>query len=116
MMQLVSNRKRNSYRLHIEVIFFLLSGPDETKESPDISPPPFQPGFNSSFRLPTGYQSAESFAYAQYAHDTYLMASNNARPSPYTRNMDYGASYRHRPLKAQYQNPSPGFGYNFDAR
>ena len=81
-----------------------------------MSPPSFQPGFNSSIRLPTTYQAAESFAYAQYAHDTYLMASK-ARQAPYSRNMDYSATYRHSHLKGhQYQNPSPSFSYNFDAR
>lgn len=74
----------------------------------------FAPNFNPSMRLSTSYPTAETFAYAQYAHDTYLMATKS-RPSPYSRSMDY--AYRPPNIKMSYGQSAPSsFGYNYDAR
>lgn len=77
-------------------------------------PSSFTSNFNPGMRLSTSYPTPETFAYAQYAHDTYLMATK-ARPSPYSRAMDY--AYRPPNIKMPYaQTAASGYGYNYDAR
>ncbi|KAL4223659.1 T-box transcription factor [Mactra antiquata] len=83
----------------------------ESQQSDVMATTSFAPNFNSSMRLTSSYPSAETFAYAQYAHDTYLMATKS-RPSPYSRpSMDY--AYRPPNIKMPYgQSATSGFGYN----
>lgn len=93
---------------------YILASSDDVKDvqQNDVMPTTsFTPNFNSSMRLTTSYPTAETFAYAQYAHDTYLMATKS-RPSPYSRpSMDY--AYRPSNIKMPYgQSATSGFGYN----
>lgn len=89
---------------------------DEMKDSQQIdimTSSNFAPNFNPGMRLANSYPTAETYAYAQYAHDTYLMAAK-ARPSPYSR-PDYTSNYR-TAIKGHYGTAASSFGYNFDAR
>ncbi|XP_052801742.1 T-box transcription factor TBX1-like isoform X2 [Mya arenaria] len=73
------------------------------------------PNYNAaSMRLQTSYPGPDTFAYAQYAHDTYLMAAKT-RPSPYSRPGDYTSGYRSSNIKLPY-GQTGGYGYPFDAR
>ncbi|XP_070206368.1 T-box transcription factor TBX1-B-like [Littorina saxatilis] len=72
--------------------------------------PPNLPGALPSSR-PTPISYSECYAYSPYA-DPY-MTSAKARPSPYTRGMDYNA-YSQR-MKGLYPGPN-NFGYTFDTR
>ena len=103
------------FKYHLDNIqnYILLSGADDLKEPLGVVggggeiPLGFPSNYPPALRLPTSYPAtAESFAYAQYTHDSYLMAAK-ARQTPYSRNIDYGAAYRHTShLKPPYQQGS----------
>ena len=98
-------------------IFFSVQddGKDGVPVMDTVSSSGFAPNYNPAMRLSSSYPTAETFAYAQYAHDTYLMAAKS-RPTPYSRPVEYTSGYRPSNIKMPYGQSSGGFGYAFDAR
>ena len=102
------------YRNIISFLFLASEEVKEVQQTDVMAASSFAPNFNPNMRLSSSYPTAETFAYAQYAHDTYLMATKS-RPSPYSRSMDY--TYRPPNIKMSYPQSAPAsFGYNYDAR
>lgn len=101
------------------MFFVAVTAPDDGKDGSQVldsvSSTSFSSNYNPAMRLSTSYPTAETFAYAQYAHDTYLMAAKS-RPTPYSRPVEYTSGYRPSNIKMPYGQTSGGFGYAFDAR